>query len=124
MLKWINKKRNNNGFTLVELVVVIAIMGILTTIAIPKLGKSRDMAKIAAHNANVRVLKSAAVMYLVDEPTTAKGTILLGNKNAEKDVLLQYLDLEEAPVPYDEKATYFKVLIDENGNVKVDPEEK
>lgn len=62
MIKWINKKRNKKGFTLVELVVVIAILGILAAIAVPKLSASRENAAIAAHNANVRTLESSATL--------------------------------------------------------------
>lgn len=62
MLKWFSKKRNKKGFTLVELVVVIAILGILAAIAVPKLSKSRENAAISAHNANVRTLESAATL--------------------------------------------------------------
>lgn len=66
-------KKNNKGFTLVELVVVIAILGILAAIAVPRFTGSRKKAAVAAHNANVRTLESAANMYLVDggEDTTA-----------------------------------------------------
>ncbi|HAE92706.1 MAG TPA: prepilin-type cleavage/methylation domain-containing protein [Tissierella sp.] len=70
MLKWINKKKNKKGFTLVELVVVIAILGILAAIAVPKLSKSRENAAIAAHNANVRTLESSATLA-VSEGSTA-----------------------------------------------------
>lgn len=71
MFQWILKKsrKNNKGFTLVELVVVIAILGILAGIAVPKMSKSRENAAIAAHNANVRTLESAATMYVADNST-------------------------------------------------------
>jgi type IV pilus assembly protein PilA len=63
MFKFIQKQlKNKKGFTLVELVVVIAILGILAAIAVPKLSKSRENAALSAHNANVRTLESAATL--------------------------------------------------------------
>lgn len=78
MLKWISKKRNRKGFTLVELVVVIAILGILAAIAVPKLSKSRESAAIAAHNANVRTLESAATLAL------SEGSLVFNNEGKMK----------------------------------------
>lgn len=69
-----NKKKKRKGFTLVELVVVIAILGILATIAIPRFSESRKSAAVAAHNANVRVIKSVVVMYLADNPSETGAT--------------------------------------------------
>ena len=54
------------GFTLVELVVVVAIIGILVTIAVPKFTAMTDGAKEATFEANHRILISAVSMYVAD----------------------------------------------------------
>ena len=55
--------KNQKGFTLVELVVVIAILGILAGIAIQRFMSATETARGAKTVADLRTLESAAVMY-------------------------------------------------------------
>ena len=61
-----NKNKNNKGFTLVELLVVIAIIGILAVVAVPALFKNIEKAKIAELEADISAIKSAALSYYAD----------------------------------------------------------
>ena len=54
-------KRTKTGFTLVELVVVIAIVALLATILTPNVLKSIDKAKITKTVADLKTIKQAAI---------------------------------------------------------------
>ena len=59
MRKMLNKK----GFSLVELMIVVVIMGILIAVAIPLYGAIQDKAKNNTCKSNVDVIKSNAANY-------------------------------------------------------------
>jgi prepilin-type N-terminal cleavage/methylation domain-containing protein len=56
--------RNSRGFSLLELLIVVAIILIIATIAIPSLLRSRQAANESAAVANVRTINTAEVTYL------------------------------------------------------------
>ena len=56
--------KNSKGFSLLELLIVVAIILIIATIAIPSLLRSRQAANEAAAVANLRTINTAEVTYL------------------------------------------------------------
>ncbi|MDP3041231.1 MAG: prepilin-type N-terminal cleavage/methylation domain-containing protein [Candidatus Omnitrophota bacterium] len=56
-------RRNRKGFTLVEIMIVVAIIALLAAIAIPNLMSAKRTANTAAAKANIRALSTAAEVY-------------------------------------------------------------
>ena len=67
MLK--NKANNKKGFTLAELLIVVAIIGILVAISFPIFTSQLEKSRLATDQANEKAAKSAAAVLVLDETT-------------------------------------------------------
>ena len=115
---------NKKGFTLAELLVVVAIVGILVAISIPVFTAQLSKARKATNQANMRAAKAAAVaQYLTDSAkieydydiSTGQATVVTGNKKATTEKTLDDVDGKE-------KYDLFSVSIEpsKNGTASTD----
>jgi general secretion pathway protein G len=88
-----NKKRNVSGFTLLEIMVVIVILGVLASMVIPNLLGNKEKADRQKVVTDIVALENAMDMYKLDNsryPTTEQGL----------DALVEMPDVDPEPRDY------------------------
>ena len=100
-----NKKRSNFGFTLMEVLVVLVIIGMLAGFVGPKLFTKVDVARQQTAQTQVKMLKGALESLRLDTgrfPTEAEGLAMLNTPPADEKLKTRwrgpYLD---EPLPLD-----------------------
>lgn len=113
-LRTLVKNRKKKGFTLVELIIVIAIIAILAAIAIPKFGQITKNSNITADIATAKNLHGIGAQ-VVAEDQPAAGDI--------SDKVKIKVDGEVMPTSKVTKKA-FAVAVDDKGNISVTSDSK
>lgn len=62
----LRSRASKNGFTLIELMIVIAIIAILAAVLVPNFIRARAMGQLTSCKSNLRTIATAVEMYAVD----------------------------------------------------------
>ena len=116
-------RENKKGFTLAELLIVVAIIGVLVAVSIPIFTAQLGKARRATNQANARAAYAAAsAAYLGDDTvkggtyTTADGKFVAVKTTAPTAAASQ--DYTKSPT-----ITSFTVIIGDDGVVSVSPKD-
>ena len=106
--------RSSRGFTLVELLVVMAIIGILASIAIPQLVKTPQRAREAALRENLFTFRSCIDQYKADK----------GRYPESLEVLVQEKYIRKVPLdPFTKSADTWELVFEEPDSAEAASEE-
>jgi prepilin-type N-terminal cleavage/methylation domain-containing protein len=108
-----NKKRERKGFTLIELMVVILIVGILAAVAVPILRGRIEQAKWSEGAATAGAIKTAIRAYYADDPIACAALALSTVDTCEATLGFQAGDLTGR---YFTSANFTIASIDGQGN--------
>lgn len=100
-------RRQSGGFSLIELMIVIVILGVLASMLVMRLTGKPDEARVTVAKTDMRTLESALKFYKLDNytyPTTEQGLQALLRKPESQPVPRNYPEggyLESADLPRD-----------------------
>ena len=114
--------RKNAGFTLIEIMVVVVILGIMAAIVVPKIMSRPEQARLVKVKQDILIIQSALNLYKLDNavyPSTDQGLQALLTKPGTAPVPRNWKSdgyLESSPVdPWGEAYQY----INDSENLKI-----
>lgn len=118
------KKNNNKGFTLAELLIVVAIIAVLTAIAIPVFSAQLEKSREATDMANVRSAYATIVAKYLEDNTANSVTVPAKQSNNTWETsgggtLELMVNGSTSVYNYAAQNTSYTVKIDASGNVTV-----
>jgi len=73
------KLLGQKGFTLVEIMIVVAIIGLLAAVAIPNFMRAREKAQTNACIANLKQIDGAKTLYALDNNLSTGDAVVMGD---------------------------------------------
>ena len=135
MLKLLNKKKNDNkGFSLVELIIVVAIMAILVGLLAPQYIKYVEKSRKSADASNLSEMVNAVQIYAADAEVSLQagdytitmnqtGTIIAGPDNKVADAVAEtapdYKNTKLKSTKWGADNLVATIHVDDNGGTKV-----
>jgi type IV pilus assembly protein PilA len=121
------KKNNKKGFTLAELLIVVAIIAVLTAIAIPVFSKQLEKSREATDVANVRsAYATLMASYLQAGDGWTSGTVTVtaqqktaGWEDSASPALKTMVNGVEGSIPIPAKTDSYVITIDSAGSCTI-----